>query len=203
MSITVGDVLKVVAILSWVDGNIVQNVFNAVIGGAGGPYDDDDIVADAVTWLEAIYDGTTGNLSNDLTASEVRVYVYDPVDEDFDEVGSDVWSEPAGSAVDSLPRGVAGLINCKTLDPDVNGKKYIAGFTEAGQTDGLWDAGALAALASVAADWIAPFVGSDSVADWIPGVWSPTTLLFKAMSGTVIIPTIPAYQRRRKQGVGI
>lgn len=203
MTIAVGDVLKVVAILSWLDGDIAQNVFSAVIGGTGGPYDEDDIVGDALDWLETMYASLVGTLSDELDGSEVRVYEYDPVDEDFDEVGSDAWVFNPTLSISQLPRGVATLINCKTTDPDVSGKKYLPGATEDTQLDGLWSAAHITAHANFADDWVGPFTGAVSGASWIPGIWSPTNLNLFAMSGTVLIPTIPAYQRRRKQGVGI
>ena len=43
MSLTVGDVLKIVATIAWTDGDLAQNVFNAVLTGSGGPFDEDDI----------------------------------------------------------------------------------------------------------------------------------------------------------------
>ena len=203
MSVQVGDILKMVAILNWVDGDIMQNVFNAVIGGTGGPYDDEDIVDDALAWIDALYTGTEGRFTTDVSGSEVRVYIYDSVDDDWDEVGSGAWTFVGTDPGDVLPRGVALLVNAKTIDPDVSGKKYLGGATESGQTDGLWTSTALGGYATWAAEWVDPFVGSVSTADWITGVWSVKNTVFKPFTGTVIIPTIPAYQRRRKQGVGI
>lgn len=203
MSITVGDVLKVVAIMSTVDGNIFENVFSAVIGGSGGPYDDDDIVDDAVAWLDAMYANVTNYVSNLIDGSEARIYVYDPVDDDYDEVGSGAWSWNPASSIEPAAWGVAGLINAKTTDPDVSGKKYLPGFHQQNLVDSLWISGAVTAMAAFAADWVTGFTGGTSGADWVPGIWSVARTNFYACSGTVLIPTIPAYQRRRKQGVGI
>jgi hypothetical protein len=203
MSIQVGDVLKVVAILSWLDGDIAQNVFNAVITGTGGPYDDGDIVADALTWVGTMYANLTSNMSDEIDGSEVRVYTYDNVDDDWDEIGSSAWTFNPSEATDQLPRGVAGLVNARTTDPDVNGKKYLPGICEGGCTDGQFGAGQLSAHANFADDWMSSFTGGTSGASWVPGIWSPTRTNFYACSGTAIIPSIPAYQRRRKRGVGI
>lgn len=203
MSVSVGDILRVVAVIQWLDGDIMQNVFNAVIGGAGGPYTDSDIVDDGVAWLDNMYANLTPTWTNEIDGSEVRVYIWDTVDQDWDEVGSGAWTWNPGGAGDFLPRGVAGLINVKTTDPDVSGKKYLGGLTEAHNTDGLLNATWLAASALFAIDWATDFVGGTSGADWEPGIWSPTESLFFNMSGTVLIPAIPAYQRRRKDGIGI
>lgn len=203
MSVTVGHVLKVVAILSWLDGDIAQNVFSAVIGGTGGPYDDGDIVEDAVAWVTAMFANLATSLSDEIDGAEVVVYKYDTIDEDFDEVGSDAWVHNFTNTAEQLPRGNALLINAKTLDPDVNGKKYVPGITEDGVLDGLVGAAIVTALGNYADDWVTPFAGATSGASWVPGIWSPKNLNFFAASGAVIIPTIVAYQRRRKRGVGI
>jgi hypothetical protein len=203
MSIVIGDVLRVVAILTWLDGNIMQNVFNSVISGTGGPFDDADIVADALEWVGDMFAFEVGRISDECDGSEIRVYIRDNVDEDWDEVGSDAWTFDPTSATDMLPRGVAGLINAKTLDPDVNGKKYVGGLTEDSSLDGLWSSGEIISLGNYGAEWVSNFTGGTSGASWVPGVWSPTRNNFFPFSGTIIVPTIPAYQRRRKRGVGI
>lgn len=203
MSITVGDILRVVAVMSWLDGDIAQNVFNAVITGTGGPYDDVDIVADALAWLGVMYANIVSQMSDEIDGSEVRVYVYDSADDDWDEVGSDAWVfDPSGTA-EQLPRGVAQLINCKTLDPDISGKKYIPAGTEGIVVDGLYNTTAITNATAFGVDWVTAFVGATSGADWTPGIWSVVNTLLQPMSGALILPTIPAYQRRRKRGVGI
>lgn len=203
MSITAGDILRVVVSLLWTDGNIAQNVFNAVVTGAGSPWDDDDIVDDAVSWAEDLYYNLTSWVSDEIDGSQVQVYVYDNVDDDWDEVGTESFTWNPTDTNAQLPRGVAGLINLKTIDPDVSGKKYIAGLTEGGAVDGLWSIDIINAMISFGVDWYAGFVGTDSGADWAGGIWSPTDTVFKLAATTLIVPTIPAYQRRRKRGVGI
>ncbi|GAH44247.1 unnamed protein product, partial [marine sediment metagenome] len=203
MSLAVGEILQIVAVLQWLDGDIFQNVFNAVISGSGGPYDEADVVDDMEEWLDDMFANMVARTSDECDGSECRVYVYDPIDDDWDEVGTNAWVfNPTGSG-DQLPRGVAGLINCKTTDPDVNGKKYMGGGGESATIDGVFQAAYLTDMALMAVDWLTPFVGSTSGADFTPGVWSPTRSNFYPMSGQSVIPSIPAYQRRRKQGVGI
>lgn len=203
MSITVGDVLKVVATLAWTDGNLMQNVFNAAITGSGGPFDDDDIVDDAVAWVGVMFANLVAAISNAADGSQVQVYVYDSTDDDFDEVGTAAWTFNPTNADHQLPRGVAALLNAKTLDPDVQGKKYVGGLTEGTITDGLWPTATLTPLSDFGDDWVTQFVGSVSGADWTPGVWSPKNTNIFPFSGQNIVPTIPAYQRRRKRGVGV
>lgn len=203
MSITTGTILRVVVSNIWTDGNIIQNVFNAVVTGGGSPWDADDIVLDAISWAEDLFFNLTAMTSDELDGSQVQVYEYDSVDDDWDEVGAGSFTWNPSSSEEQLPRGVAGLINLKTTDPDVSGKKYIGGFSEIANFDGLLSSTAVTALTSFGVDWYAGFVGTDSGADWAPGIWSPTDTVFKLAISQLIVPAIYAYQRRRKRGVGI
>lgn len=203
MSLTTGDIIKLVAVLVFDDGNILQNVFSTVITGAGGPWDDDDVADDLSTWVYDLLVLLGSYMVDDIQGSEVRGYVYDAIDDDFDEFGSSALAFTPTNTDDCLPRGVSALVNCKTTDPDVNGKKYFGGLGENAHDDSVWASAFITQLALAAAEWVTPFVGAISGADFTPGVWSPTRTIFYPMSATVVIPTIAAYQRRRKQGVGI
>ena len=202
MALGSGDILRIVASLLFTDGNVVQNVFNAVLSGGVPPYDDDDILVDAENWLVAMFGNLTATATNTLDGNEVIVYVYDAVGDDFDEVGTNSWTWNPAGAGDALPRGVAALVNVRTTNPDISGKKYLAGIPEGNLTGALWTAGTIVLLTDFADDWITEFVGAQSGATFTPGVWSPTHLLLQPMSGTYTVPTEPSYQRRRKRGVG-
>lgn len=203
MEVNVGDILRIVAVLSWLDGDLAMNVFNAKIDGGTGPFDGEDVLSDMSSWMLDVFDSFTAQMSDEINGAEVRVYVYDTVGEDWDEVAVGPFGFNPSAADDQLPRGVALLVNCRTSDPDVNGKKYIPALTEAAVTDGLFTAGEIARAATYGADWLTDFTGGTSGAEYDPGVWSPTNSAFYSASGTIIIPSIPAYQRRRKQGVGV
>lgn len=203
MSLQTGDIVRIVATLLWTDGNVMQNVFNAVLTGAGGPWDESDIIDDALDWLQNMYATITTVVSDTVDGSAVTGYVYDAIDDDWDEFESDNWTFNPSNATGELPRGAAGLLNAKTTDPDVSGKKYLGGFAEGSLALGLWGAATVADMVDFGGEWVIPFVGVVSGADWTPGIWSPTRTVFLPSSLVVVIPTIPAYQRRRKRGVGI
>jgi hypothetical protein len=203
MAVEIGDLIKIVATLAWLDGNLNQNVFAAEIVGTGGPYDDADIVDDAREWVEDMFATIIAGVSNEIDGSQVQVYKYDAVGDDFDEIGSDVWVYNPAVADDQLPRGVAGLLNAKTVDADVSGRKFLGGMVESNSTDGLWNSGVLALFVNFGGEWVQSFLGGTSGADWQPGVWSTIAKDVIQFSATVVIPTIPAYQRRRKRGVGV
>ena len=203
MTVSTGDILRIVASFLWTDGNVNQNVYNAVVTGGGGPWDDQEIVDDAAAWLDNLYANVDSLMSDELDGNEVLVYKYDAVGDDWDEVGSDAWVLDGLEATDQLPRGVAALVRLWSTDPDVQGKKYIPGFCEGGLTDGLWGAGTITFLLALGADWYTPFVGGVSGATWTPGIWSVVGKVLKHGIDHIATSTIPAYQRRRKRNVGI
>lgn len=203
MSVAENTMLKVVPTMTWTDGEVNQNVFTSMISGATPPYPDADVLEDALDWAGTMYPDITGGMHPTLTGSHVTVYKYDLIGEDWDEVGQINWNNVPSGVGDPLPRGVAGLINAKSVDPDVSGKKYLPGTMEARLTNGLWISTYVINLGGFANDWTSPFSGFTTGADWVPGIWSPTNLTHYACTGTYIVPTIPAYQRRRKNNVGI
>ncbi len=203
MTVAVGDVLRVVAKLIWDDAEIAMNVYDLLVDGGGGPFDDGDLVLDVLDWVEAMYAEWVATMSDELNGSEVAVYKYDTVGLDFDEVGTESWTFTPTNVVDQLPRGVACLLNLRSDDPDVLGKKYIPGITENGAQDGLWTAGLITVAAAYVVELITPPVGALTGATFETGVWSVKNSLHVPLTGTVTIPTTPAYQRRRKRGVGI
>lgn len=203
MTISTGDILRVVASLLWTDGNVNQNVFNVKVTGAGGPWTDQDIVDDCEDWLDNMYANLTTTCSDQIDGNEVIVYKWDTVGLDWDEVGSQSWVWDPSITVDQLPRGVAALVRLWTTDPDVQGKKYIGGLTEGVVTDGLIVSAILTVLLAFAADWYTPFVGAASAADFTPGIWSVVNSLFVDGIDHIAASAIPAYQRRRKRTVGI
>jgi hypothetical protein len=203
MSISTGDILRIVASMLWTDGNVAQNVFNAVVTGAGGPWDDSDIADDAEAWLDNMYANITTACADSIDGNEVIVYKYDAVDDDWDEVASQSWTWNPSNASGEIPRGAAALIRLWSTDPDVQGKKYIAGTTEGVNDDGLFTGAFLTDLLAFAADWYLPFAGAVSGATWTPGIWSVVGTVFKAGVDHIAVSAIPAYQRRRKRNVGI
>lgn len=203
MSVAENSILRVVQQLTWSDGNIMQNVFNMTVSGGTPPYDDQEVANDAADWMDEIYDGLAAAMSDELNTGEATVYKYDPVGDDWDEVASDVPTFTPVAGGEYLPTGVAAMIRANSTDPDVQGRKFFGGFTEDVQLDGGWTGTFIALLILAALDWITPFVGASTGADFVPGVWSPTQTAFKAFVEHSIVNGIANYQRRRRPGVGI
>lgn len=203
MSVADGEILRVVASMLWTDGNVAQNVYNCVVSGGTPPFDDQDITDDMQDWLDNMYANITARVSDELDGNEVIVYKYDAIDDDWDEVSSQAWTWDPTSVSDEMARGVAGLIRLWTTDPDVQGKKYIPGFTEDTLVAGLYSGATITAMLALGLDWLTPFVGTASGATFTPGIWSVAGTVFKLAVDHYATSTIPAYQRRRKRNVGI
>jgi hypothetical protein len=129
--------------------------------------------------------------------------VYKKVGALWNLVGNVPIAFTPGSIGDPLPSGVAGLMTAYTDTSKVMGKKYLPGLSETGQTAGLWIANVLSAMLQSGIVWITGFASlNDPLTYWYPGVYSAKTLGFKLFTSAVAVRDVPAYQRRRKQGVG-
>lgn len=203
MAVADGAILRVVASLLFPENVIAQNVFYCVFADTGTSDDEDDVVDDLATWVEDMYDHFNTVIADTVDLTGIKVYNYDVIDDDWDEVGDAVLSDSFGSGSDILVHGVAMVIHAKTTDPDVQAAKFIGGFSEPNTEDGLFVASALVTGVNFAVEWSTAFVGAITGAQFGPGVWSVKNQNFFLFSGTEVINAIPGYQRRRKPGVGI
>ncbi len=100
-----------------------------------------------------------------------------------------------------LPAANAAYILLKTIKPKIRGIKYIPGWSEDSVTDGTFNANALADMALLLLDY-GEILSVNASSNLIPGVVAKSLAEFVPFLDSGIIETIPAYQRRRKQGVG-
>jgi hypothetical protein len=203
MSVAEGAILRIVANMIFDDASVAQNVFNAVLTTAGGSSAEADVASDLADWVDDMFGNLATWFQTDITPGEVAVYEYDAIDDDWDEVATDMATYTTSGAGQLLPRGAAAVINAQSLDPDVQGRKYIAGFEESAYWGSGWIAGVQTALAAFASDWVTAFVGAATGATFTPIIWSPTRTVGYPTTGAVTINIFAGYQRRRKEGVGI
>lgn len=203
MSVTDGTVLKAVVSMLWTDAEVAQNVYNLVITGGSAPYAEADVVSDVIDYIDNLYLQLTSHVSDNLDGNTVYVYEYDAVDDDWDEIGSDMFVWNPSQTAENLPRPCSGLVRLWTTDPDVQGKKYLPGFSETAAVDGLLSGTILTAMTNFGGEWWDPVVGAATGATLTPGVWSVVGKVFKAAIEHYAVNAIVAYQRRRKRNVGI
>ena len=203
MSFTHGDIAKVD--LRWQVGSIgmAANVFQVKLQQAS-PHamDDLDVLIDMGGWMTAILAPMEPHIVVSVDIKECQVYKR--VGTLWNLVGPAPVIFAAESIGDPLPSGVAALMVAYTAVSKVMGKKYFVGLSETAQTAGLWIGPVLAAMLQSALVWINAFVSVDPPPGgaWYPGVWSLKALGFVPFAAAVSTRDVPAYQRRRKQGVG-
>jgi hypothetical protein len=202
MSFTSGDIMK--ADLRWQVGNIglAVNVFQAVLS-----QDTPHAIADLTVltgvggWVSDILAPMATHVVVNCTVTDCNVYK--KVGPLWNLVGPAPIVFTPGSIGDPLPSGVAALVTAYTGTSKVVGKKYLPGLSELAQTAGLWVVGVLAAMLQSAVVWITPFaLDPSSEGTFYPGVWSLKKAGFVGFVSSVATRDVPAYQRRRKQGVG-
>lgn len=203
MAVPTNAILRVVASMLMPDSVIAQLVFNVLFEADGSSTDEQDVVDDLADWVEDMITNLAGNIANDLTSSDVKVYVYDSGDDDWDEVGTANWAVTFTNTAEMLPHGIAAVVHARTEDPDVQGTKFIPGLTETTQNESDLEAGPITQLALFGVDWVSPFTGSATGSGFIPGVWSVAQTAFKAANLEIVVNLQVGYQRRRKPGVGI
>lgn len=203
MAVPTNAILRVVASMLMPNSVIAQNVFFALFLNDGGSDLEADVIGDLADWVDDILSQVETRMEQNIVPTDIRVYIYDAVDADWDEVGSDALTYTPSSIDEMLPHGVAAIIYARTEDPDVLGMKYLAGFSEDSQADGSWGSGTTSAMLLAGAQWVTDHIGAASGSTFEPGVWSVAQSAFIGMSGVFGANGIVGYQRRRKAGVGI
>ncbi len=202
MSIASGTVLRVVASLLFPDNVIAQNVFNLVVTDLVTSDDEEDVVLDCVDYIEALYTAIRTVMFNGLESSDVKVYEFDPLDNDWDEVGTGANTITYTGAAEMVSHGVAAVVHMRTIDPDTQGTKYLGGFVESSYNASNIGAPTLTALAAFLVTWYTPFSGAATGGDFSPVVWSPTGTVARLARESGYVNGQVGYQRRRKPGVG-
>lgn len=188
------DILQVVANMS-LFGQQVLNVYHVASTGA---HDDEDAVGDILVALSDLYLNIDEDLVDDLSFVSV---VIKNITADAD-LGEFDWNDltTGGQTGDALPTGVAGLITMPTARLKTRGRKFFPGFAEVNTTNGLFAGDAITDLTAAAAYLSSTFLGDFSGDPYAWGVVGSDSLFWPFLSA--IVSNIPAYQRRRKQGVG-
>lgn len=190
--------------LRWQVGSIglAVNVFQAMCTQVA-PHNlsDLDVVTDMGSWMTDILAPMAPHIV--VNCEVLDCNVYKKVGPLWNLVGPAPVIFAPESIGDPLPSGVAALITAYTSTSKVVGKKYLPGLSEVGQTAGLWVVGVLAAMMQSAIVWISAFQSpTDPTSYWVPGLWSLKLGGYTPFATGLSTRDVPAYQRRRKQGVG-
>lgn len=200
MTVLNGAILQCVQTILLPQTSIAQNVFHT--RKDGGSTADNDVIVAIAEWMELMYANVDSHMHDGASLGSTTISQWDTVGLDWDLIGLAAPTEVGTSMDDMLPHGAAALIHGVSSDADVRGSKFLAGFAEGAQDNGLWGAGVTANLALFAIDWQDAFTAANGVSI-ASGVWQRSSNTFFRLSGTLTASGIVAYQRRRKQGVGI
>ena len=180
--------------------SVTNNVFTWIVT-AGNP-DDEDILQAITSW---IVDEWVGNL---LEVTDAQ-YVYDDIvvnvmneDGTVKRLIGFFGVNQSGQAVGHpVAAATSGWITAGTKVPKTRGSKYIPGLAQSDLISGEWGNLIQAALAQVLLAYLLD-IDLPTAGVLTPGVLSRTTQLFQNFTTSGDIETVPAYQRRRKPGVG-
>lgn len=200
MTIDNGVSIQAVQKINLPDGVEANNVFYFLCDFAT-PQDEDDIMDAIETFMENLYGEAAGIINEDCTIGPTIIYSWSGVLSEWTRLGERTPTRAFTQVGDRLPHGVSLLIRAYTTQARCIGRKYLAGLGEGSQTDNEWTAATLASAADFAAAWITPRA-IDASNELLPGSFSTKTLACRPFTDEVVVLTMPAYQRRRRPGVG-
>lgn len=200
MTIQNNEELKVVQEINMPDSVVAVNVFYFRTAFSVAQQEA-DILDSLETWIEALFTTLLAEVSDLLTLGDMTMYSYDTVAMQWDNEGTRTPSVTFANTSEMLPHGVSALVRAYTVNARIIARKYLAGFGETSQADGTWIATTLTHLADFGAAWDDVEVIS-SGNELRPAVFSTKFGSAWLLSGTEVVLADPAYQRRRRPGVG-
>lgn len=193
-----GDILRIGALFLFNGVSIVANTYHVRVT-AGGGLTYAQAADDISEYLEDIYDEV-----DELFSDEMASYAITLANVTQDTTyGTFNWTNPiTGNEVNQwLPQGLCCFTWGRTLKPRVQTRKYWGVFTEISTLDGRWTPALVTACTNAHILHHTSFVGTNGLT--ILGVAYNRTLgTYTDITG-VTNTNIPAYQRRRKVGVGV
>lgn len=197
----VGEILRVVAHYTVPGAGDCQNVFHYRVTG------EDQTDADVVSFIDTFFTTIWGVAWRAMAATECELTTVDIDVVDVEglvlrNIGVAVVNMLGTSAGGPMPPGVAGYVAGYTAIPKARGSKYAPGPSEALINEGEFTTTGQAALLGLAAALIAT-ISTGSGAGLVAGVLSKKLAMFVAFEAISAYNTAPAYQRRRRAGVGI
>lgn len=191
----VNDIIRVTAQALWLGQQIV-NVYHAIVDVL--PTNDAELADDLIVAVDDAHGIVASGQTDDLVYDVINVH---NVTQDYLMAEEPFPSTAAGlSAQDPIPSGAAGLVTFPTIIPKTRGRKFIAGLVESYTTDGYFNGTALGVLDLYGDSLIGTQVGGNA-SEFRFGVVMVPSGIFRAYV-SYQTSNIPAYQRRRKVGVG-
>jgi len=199
MTVSEGDLLRATLRYTYPSAGLALNIFEFVYGGIDK---DDEEVLDGIEAWALLW----GAIWNELSPAVAELDAVDLVAIDslgvvIRDLGTAVLGVVGTVPGEVSPAAVAGYVLANTDIPQVRASKYLPGMAEGVIEDGEFNVAAIADLVLILAHWITPynFAGGGTI---FSGVLSSKTTEFELLGDAGTVNSIPAYQRRRKRGVG-
>lgn len=198
MTVSLGDVVRVTAILTDATEGQIQNVFWAkqVVGSET----DADWMDACATQLEVMYDGLVTYQPEELSYTEIRGFNV-TADAPLTTISWPTLTTGDIDVANPMPAPCSLLVFGRTQGNQRVGRKYLSCFTEADHANGNWQSSLLAAAAQFASDWAAAWATSVSNTAQF-GVYSRVLESWVPMI-EMVVRSVVAYQRRRRAGRGV
>ena len=191
------DVVRITAGMLFGGTEDQQNVYH-VLKVSGGSVADTVFMADVAAQLEVMY--------TFLVARQITTLSYDQITGKKVFGGSDLmpdtsWPTLTTGALtaDGLPLPVAALIAGQTTGSRRQGRKYLGGFTEVDNVNGVLQTTLVTAVVNYGAAWIADFVSGGNTYRF--GVFNVLSTVFTPFVSALILGAFRT-QRRRTAGFG-
>lgn len=200
MTIETGDIVKVVLDYLYPGAGTALNIFYYKLFDA--PQTDQDVIDALVDWATNQWGDHWQDMApTNATLNNIALYVVSELGEVLRDLGTTNLNISGTQTGEVSPAAVSAFLQAYTTVPQVRGSKYVPGIAEGRVVNGSFDASALAVLAFLLIDYLDNVLVTAGN-NLVPGVLSKKILDFKAFTDSGLIQTLPAYQRRRKDGVG-
>lgn len=207
MTVSDGELVKVVVTHECPDTVIAQNVFYYQLDDSGSSNPSNDQISTALdTEFTALWNTIEAYVTPEYNCAEIKIdkieWISD-VWETVENIGVETIGVVGGAAQNAVPHGCAGVITANTTRPQTRARKFIAGLGEGTMDDSTLLSATLTALAAFVTEWLSGrgVVGGAVLEPVVVGFSGPsaglTYILISAAANA-----IAGYQRRRKPGVG-
>lgn len=176
--------------------NVVDLHPNELVGSAL----DSDVLQGVAQWFNTVYHDTDYVTLMPLLIQHSDIAVYNLTD-DYPVGHTGRLPVLDGEHVgEAMPSGVSPLLTFRTSVSRRLGRKYLPPIVTAAVLDGAWDTATMAILNSMATEFrTSQAVGEDFELQYV--VRASASSASNVATGA-IVRNVPAYQRRRKIGVG-
>ena len=201
MTVTSGDIVKLVLEYVYPGAGTALNIFHYFYGGEDV---DDSVVMDVV---QDFFDNEWGTKWEDIAPSSASIdnvagVIVDNAGVTIRDLGRRLINHQGNEGAEVSPAANSSYLQGNTIVPQVRGSKYIPALSELSTSNGLLNAAAVAQLLLLLGDYLQDLtVTPGNVLR--PGVLSSMEGGFLGFETGGSFSDVPAYQRRRKQGVGI